>query len=70
MLLAILNIIEWLFNFLKPSDARMLGRTEAELANANKVLQEVSDAKKVESDVAKLSDADVRVQLSKWQRKP
>lgn len=52
MLLAILNIIEWLFNFLKPSDARMLGRTEAELANANKVLQEVSDAKKIDEDIA------------------
>lgn len=52
MLTLLIDVLEWLFNFLKHSDARMLGRTEAELSNANKVLQEVSDAKKIDEDIA------------------
>lgn len=60
MLLALLALVLWL--------AFSHGQAVEKQSETTDKLKAVGDAKKIEDDIAKLSDADVSKRLSKWWR--
>lgn len=52
MLLAILNILDWLFNFFKPSSDKKLGTLEEVNKEQSQILKEVKSADKIDATLA------------------